>query len=268
MTIAPQVMGAPGDAAARPVDSPVTLITGGTRGIGRAIAERLLQRGHRVALTFYRNSTAAAATLSELEEAHPERVCVLKGHIGDEETPSQMVEQTLERYGRLDTVISNAASGVLKPLLETTERHWDFTLDVNARALLRLAQSAAAHMERSGGGHILALTSAGSTRVMPGYGLVGTAKAAIESLVRYLAVELAPRGISVNAVSPGVVVTGALDHFPNRELMIDESLRRTPAGRLATPEDVAGVVEFLLSPAAHMIRGQAIVVDGGCGLLA
>jgi enoyl-[acyl-carrier protein] reductase III len=118
------------------------------------------------------------------------------------------------------------------------------------------------------GGSIIALTSAGSIRVLPEYGAVGASKAAIESLVRYLAVELAPRNVRVNAVSPGIVDTDALRHFPDREGLLVVGAERTPAGRLATPEDVAGVVSFLCSPSAEMIRGQVIVVDGGAGLAA
>ena len=115
------------------------------------------------------------------------------------------------------------------------------------------------------GASIVALSSLGSVRVLENYSLVGTSKAALEALVRYLAVELAPRGIRVNAVSAGVVETGALEHFPNREAML-ASGARNPAGRIVTPEDVAGVVSFLCSPDAEMIRGQTVVIDGGWSL--
>ena len=118
------------------------------------------------------------------------------------------------------------------------------------------------------GSSIVALSSLGSQRVMDNYVLVGASKAALESIVRHLAVELAPRGIRVNAVSAGVVETDALDAFPNREQMLSWSLARTPAGRLVEPGDVAGAVCFLCSPEAEMIRGQVIVVDGGYSLLA
>jgi enoyl-[acyl-carrier protein] reductase III len=167
--------------------------------------------------------------------------------------------------GPLDAVVHCAATGVIRPALETTDKHFDWTLAANARAFLSLARAAAPQMPA--GSSLVAVSSLGSTRVLENYVLVGTSKAALEALVRYLAVELAPQGIRVNAVSGGVVETGALDHFPNREQMLSGSLARTPAGRLVEPGDVADVVAFLCSPAAQMIRGQTIVVDGGFSLV-
>jgi enoyl-[acyl-carrier protein] reductase III len=118
------------------------------------------------------------------------------------------------------------------------------------------------------GSSIVGISSLGSARVLENYILVGTSKAALESVVRYLAVELAPRGIRVNAVSAGVVETEALDHFPNREQMLRAAEQRTPAGRMVEPDDVAGAVAYLCSPDADMIRGQTLIVDGGYSLLA
>jgi enoyl-[acyl-carrier protein] reductase III len=160
--------------------------------------------------------------------------------------------------------VHNAATGVIRPALETEPKHWDWTLTANARALLDLARTAAPQMPA--GSTIVGVSSLGSTRVLANYTLVGTSKAALESLIRYLAVELAPRGIRVNAVSAGVVETGALEHFPNREQMVDEGRKRSPAGRLVTPEEVAAAVAFLCSPDAEMIRGHTLVVDGGFSL--
>ncbi|MCS7006647.1 MAG: SDR family oxidoreductase, partial [Gaiellaceae bacterium] len=153
--------------------------------------------------------------------------------------------------------------GVLRPALETEDRHWDWTLSANARALLSLARAAAPAMPE--GSSIVAISSLGSTRVLERYALVGVSKAALEALVRYLAVELAPRGIRVNAVSAGVVETGALDHFPSKDAMLELGARN-PVGRLVTPEDVAASVTFLCSPEAAMIRGHTLVVDGGWSL--
>ena len=135
----------------------------------------------------------------------------------------------------------------------------------NARALLSLARACAPDMER--GSSIVAISSLGASRVLENYVLVGTSKAALESVVRYLAVELAPRGIRVNAVSAGVVETEALEHFPNREQMLQAGQTRTPAGRLVEPDDVAGAVAFLASPDAEMVRGHTLVVDGGFSLV-
>jgi enoyl-[acyl-carrier protein] reductase III len=155
---------------------------------------------------------------------------------------------------------------VIKPALETEDKHWDWTLNANARALLSLARACAPDMPN--GSSIVAVSSLGAQRVLENYVLVGTSKAALESVVRYLAVELSPRGIRVNAVSAGVVETEALDHFPNREEMLSAGKTRTPAGRLVEPEDVAGAVAFLCSPDADMLRGHTLIMDGGYSLLA
>jgi enoyl-[acyl-carrier protein] reductase III len=176
-----------------------------------------------------------------------------------------VVQEALE-LGPFDVVVHNAATGVIKPALETQDKHWDWTLNANARALLTLARALAPKMEA--GSSIVGISSLGSTRVLENYVLVGVSKAALEAVVRYLAVELAPRGIRVNAVSAGVVETGALDHFPNREEMISSGLERTPAGRLVEPGDVADAVCFLCSGAAQMVCGHTLIVDGGFSLLA
>jgi enoyl-[acyl-carrier protein] reductase III len=155
---------------------------------------------------------------------------------------------------------------VIRPALELDEKHWDWTMNANARALLTLARTAAPSM--APGSSIIAISSLGSNRVLEDYILVGTSKAAIEALVRYLAVELAPRDIRVNAVSAGLVETEALEHFPKRDTMLSFYRERTPAGRLVEPRDVADAVCFLASPEAAMIRGQTLVVDGGYSVLA
>jgi enoyl-[acyl-carrier protein] reductase III len=162
-------------------------------------------------------------------------------------------------------LIHNAATGVVRAALDTTDKHWDWTLNANARALLQLARAAVPQMPD--GSSIVAISSLGAQRVLENYSLIGTSKAALESLVRYLAVELAPRGIRVNAVSGGVVETGALDHFPNREAMLSAGAAN-PVGRLVAPDDIAGAVAFLCSADAAMVRGQTLVVDGGFSLLA
>ncbi len=141
-------------------------------------------------------------------------------------------------------------------------------MSINAQALLWGSQLASPGMEERGWGRIVGLTSLGSIRAFPEYSIVGVSKAAIEAITRYLAVELAPSGITVNAVSPGVVETDALHHFPSRDKIVPFSKQRTPAGRLATPRDVAGLVAFLCSEDAAMITGQTIHVDGGYSITA
>jgi len=234
-------------------------VSGGTRGIGRAIALRFARDGaRRVAIGYLRNDLAAEVASHELEELGAE-VTLVRGNVTSERVLGEVAD-----LGRLDVVVHNAATGVIRPALETVDKHWDWTMNANARALLQLARVAAPQMPD--GSSIVAISSLGAQRVLENYVLVGTSKAALESVVRYLAVELAP-AVRVNAVSGGVVETGALEHFPNREEML-EAGRSNPVGRLVEPNDIAGAVAFLCSPDASMIRGQTLVVDGGYSLLA
>jgi len=233
-------------------------VTGGSRGIGRAIALRFAHDGaERIAIGYLRNDSAAEETAEELRAAGAE-VTLVRGNV-----TSQRVLDEVAALGPFDVLVHNAATGVIRPALETEDKHWDWTMNANARALLQLARIAAPSMPD--GSSIVALSSLGAQRVLENYVLVGTSKAALESLVRYLGVELAPR-IRVNAVSGGVVETGALEHFPNREEMLRAGAAN-PVGRLVTPDDIAGAVAFLCSKDADMIRGQTIVVDGGFSLL-
>jgi enoyl-[acyl-carrier protein] reductase III len=234
------------------------LVTGGTRGIGRAIALRFANAGaERIALGYMRNDSAAEEAASELRALGAE-VTLVRGNI----TSARVLEE-VGALGPLDALVHNAATGVIRPALETEDKHWDWTMNANARALLQLARVAAPQMKP--GASIVAISSLGAQRVLENYILVGTSKAALESLVRYLAVELAPRGIRVNAVSAGVVDTGALEHFPNRDEMLAAG-SANPVGRLVEPGDIAGAVAFLCSPDAKMVCGQTLVVDGGFSL--
>lgn len=242
------------------------LITGSSRGIGKAIAIRLAKQGYNIVINYARSKSAALQTAEEIE-ALGVKALVVKANVGKPEKIKEMFAEVDETFGRLDIFVNNAASGVLRPLMELEETHWDWTMDINSKALLFCAQEAAKRMEKTGGGTIVSISSLGSIRVLENYTTVGVSKAALESLTRYLAVELASKNIVVNAVSGGAVDTEALKHFPNREELLADARRMTPAGRMVDTEDMVDAVEFLCSEKASMIRGQTIIVDGGRSLL-
>jgi enoyl-[acyl-carrier protein] reductase III len=240
-------------------DGASVLVTGGSRGIGREIALRFADEGAtRVAIGYMRNDGAAEAVAEELRTRGAEPVLV-RGNVA-----SGKVAEQVGALGPLKALVHSAATGVIRPTLETEDKHWDWTLAANARALLSLARAAAPSMPK--GSAIVGISSLGSFRVLENYVLVGTSKAALESVVRYLGVELAPRGIRVNAVSGGIVETGALEFFPNKEQMLAAARGGTPAGRMVEPRDIADAVVFLCSARAEMIVGQTLIVDGGFSL--
>jgi enoyl-[acyl-carrier protein] reductase III len=248
-----------------PFEGKVALVTGSGRGIGRAIALHFAHLGADLVINFFRNRAPAQATVDEIR-ALGRRAWLVKANMGEIAQIERLFDQVEARAGGLDIFVSNAASGYNRPVMEQRPKGWDWTLNINARALLFAAQRAVPLMEARGGGAIVSVSSPGSTRVLPDYVVVGASKAALEAVTRYLAVELASRNIVVNAVSPGLVLTDALEHFAavrQDEDIIARAVSLTPAGRLVAPEDVASVVAFLCTPAASMIRGQTILVDGG-----
>ena len=243
------------------------VITGSGRGIGRAIAVQLAEHGVNVAVNYFRHKEQADRTAAEIEQAGA-RAIVVKAHVGEVAGVQRLVETAAEAFGSVDIFVGNAASGVLKPAVEQQLKGWEWTVNINARSILFGVQAAAPYMKLRGWGRVIGISSFGSRRVLPEYSVVGVSKAAIEALIRYLAVELAPHGIVCNAVSPGVVETEALNFFPSKDAIVAEGLRRTPAGRLVTPEEVAKLVGWLCTDDARMIVGQTIIMDGGYELLA
>ncbi|MEA2624088.1 MAG: enoyl-[acyl-carrier protein] reductase [Candidatus Binatota bacterium] len=248
-----------------PLDGKVALVTGASRGIGRAIARKLAASGADVAINYFSSHEQADAACEEVR-AFGRRSVAVQANVASPESMDELFVELARHFGRLDVVISNAASGVLRPVAEMTLKHWRWCLETNAFALALLARRAAPMM--IAGGRIVALSSLGAERALPDYGFVGASKAALESLVRTLAQELGGRGIRVNAVVPGVVDTDALRAFPAREALLAEYARRAPAGPSLSPEDVADAVYLLCLPEAERITGHTLVVDGGFSISA
>ena len=243
----------------------VALVTGSSRGIGRAIALKLAKEGADVIVNFFRRREAAEETARDIEELGV-TAKVIKANVGDPEKIDEMFDTIGSSFGRLDIFINNAASGLPRSALDLDTKVWEWTMNINARALLLCAQRAVKLMEGRGG-KIVAITSLGSFLVLPGYVAIGVSKATLEALTRYLAIELAPKGICVNAVAASLVATetGML-YARGGQQGEDSSLPSTPAGRLVSAEDIANVVAFLCREEAFMIRGQTIIVDGGSSL--
>ena len=248
------------DRVTAPLQGQVALVTGAARGIGRAIAAKLAAAGADVAVNYYNSHDEAEALCGELR-ALGRRAYAIQGSVGVPDSVDEMFAALRGHFDRIDIVVSNAASGVLKPVMEMRLKHWRWCLETNALAVNLLAQRAAPMMKD--GGRIIAMSSLGAQRAMPGYGFIGASKAALEALVRALAQELGPRGIRVNTVSAGVVDTDALAYFPNRAELLENFAHRTPAGPVLRPEDVANAVYLLCLPEAAMINGHTLVVDGG-----
>ncbi|MBO0587913.1 enoyl-[acyl-carrier-protein] reductase FabL [Sporosarcina sp. E16_8] len=245
-------------------ENKVAMVTGSSRGLGKALAIELAKQGYDIVVNYARSRSAAEETVKEIE-ALGRRAIMIRANVGDVKKLRTMFEQVKEEFGRLDVFVSNAASGVLRPIMELEETHWDWTMNINAKAMLFGAQEAARLMDK--GGKILGVSSLGSIRYLENYTTVGVSKAAIESLTRYLAVELAPLGISVNTVSGGALDTEALKHFPNRDELLEDARINTPAGRMVEIDDMVKAAMFLISADSDMIRGQTIIVDGGRSIL-
>lgn len=236
------------------------IVTGGTRGIGRAIALHAARSGAKVTAVYMRND-AQAAQLVDTAQSEGLSLVVLRADLTSPKGMEAVVACTSNVEDHVLSIVHCAATGVHRDALELTTRHWDWTQALNVRAFFELMRSVGNRL--SVGSSVIALSSAGAVRVVPGYAAVGSSKGALESLARHLAVEWAPRGVRVNILSPGSVMTDAWDAFPDKDARLAETIARTPMGRLVTLDEVARVAQFLLSPAAEGIVGQTIVVDGG-----
>lgn len=242
----------------------VSLITGGARGIGRATALKLAASGSDIAIVYY-NSSDSALELVEMIQGLGRRALAIQANVADQASVKDMFGQFQAEFSRLDFLISNAASGVLKPAMNMSTKHWRWCMETNALALNHLVCEGRSLMQP--GARVVALSSLGAQRAIPNYAFIGASKAALEALVRSLSLELAEAKISVNTISAGVVDTDALKHFPNREHLLDEYQTHSLAGRPLTPEDVANAVYLLCLPEAEMIKGQTLFVDAGYNIV-
>lgn len=248
----------------------VALVTGGSRGIGQATAIALARAGADVAITYLNAPEDAQDTAGSILELG-RRAIVLRADLSEIEDAQLTVDAVVENLGRLDIIVSNAAGGGFRPLMEVDADNFAYAMNLNVRALLLLAQAGAQHLERpSASGqraHIVTLSSWGAARALPMYGAIGASKAALEATTRHLALELGPRGVNVNCVRAGVVDTGAIRTLPGAQAVLDARRQRALAGdRNVTPEDVANAVVFLVSTLADQVQGQTLIVDGGTSL--
>jgi enoyl-[acyl-carrier protein] reductase III len=238
-------------------------VTGGTKGIGRKVAEKLADLGCNVAINYFRSRDAANEAVAGLE-AKGVKAKAYRANIGRIEKLGELVSEVADDFKQIDIFVSNAALGLYTSALEIDSRAWDISMSTNAQALLFGVQAVTKVMPD--GGKIVALSSLGSVRYIPGYAAIGVSKAAIETLTRYLAFELASRKINVNTVSGGFIDTDALKVFPNYHDMVEEVVRRTPFARMGTADELADVVVFLCTERSRWITGQVIIVDGGYSL--
>jgi enoyl-[acyl-carrier protein] reductase III len=246
----------------------VALVTGSSRGIGRATLLALARAGCDVCVT-YLNSARNAREVAEEVEGLGRKAIAVKADLSEPDDVRALCGFVDQEFGRLDILVSNAAGGGFRTLLESTPAQFDYAMRINVQALMLLAQHGAPLLARTrlGRGRLITMTSLGGTRALPRYGLIGAGKGALESMTRHLALELGPQGVNVNCVCAGLVDTGALSALPNREEILAVRRQRSLVGGTdLTPEDVAGVVLFLASPLADKIQGQTIVVDGGTSI--
>ena len=241
------------------------LVTGAARGFGKAIAKRLATEGVTVIVNYRRSMYDAQAVVDEIL-ADGGKALALRADVGKPAALDKMFGKIKEEYEHLDILISNAAFGVPGELMQSNEKYWDVTMSASARSLIDLAKRTVPMM-RDGWGRIVSITSDGGQKVIPGYGVVGPAKGALESITRGLAYELGPKGIVVNGVSPGLADTKSSRSIPGSNEVLEHATGHTPMGRMISPEDVANAVAFLVSDQASMMVGQFLVVDGGRGIV-
>ena len=244
----------------------IALVTGSSRGIGRAIALRLAAEGADIVVN-YRRQTAAAAETAAAIEAYGRQTLVAQADVGDAEAVRHLFERVREIFGGLDIFVANAAATAFKPVLELQRHHLDKTFSITLTSFV-LAVQLAADLMHNRPGKIVTVSGIDARRYIPLHGALAAAKGALEVLTTYLACELAERGIQVNGVNPGFVDTDSAHIFGDEvyRLLERQIVTYTPQRRIGTPDDIAKVVAFLCSEEASWICGQTLMVDGGLSL--
>ena len=242
----------------------VALITGGSKGIGGAIAIDLAAEGCNIALTYFRDKKSAEKIKKTVTELGSDCL-IIKSNLASYENVIRTVKDTSKKFNKIDFLINNAATGVNVKADQLTIKHWDWVINTNSRAPWLMSIEVSKIM--ADGGSIVNISSLGSQKVLSNYFSVGVSKAALEAITRYLSVELAPKNIKVNAISPGLIKTAALDSFPDTSDWKIMANKDTPAGRPLKVRDVTDLVKFLCSEDSTMIRGQTIIIDGGQSLI-
>lgn len=243
----------------------IALITGSSRGIGRAIALRLAAEGARIVVNYRRNVAEAEAVVAEIGRLGSSAIAV-QADMSNGDDVRAMFQRVQEQYRHLDIFVANAAATSFRPLLRQGEHNITRTFDLTIKGFL-VAVQAAVPLMQGRSGKIVTISGIDSLRALSGHGLLGAAKAALENLTMYLAHELGPQGIAINSINPGLIETDSSKMYAGGDAgyaqYVREVLPHTPAGRVGRPEDVAAVAAFLCSDDADFIRGQTLLVDGG-----
>jgi enoyl-[acyl-carrier protein] reductase III len=247
------------------LEGKTVLITGGSRGIGQRLARRLGQERSNVVVNFKKDVEAANRTVDDVVAAGGTAMA-FQADIAEEDQVAALVKGTADRFGSIDVLVANAAASAFKPLSDIRRHHVDKTMAITVQGFLELVRSSVPYMQQ--GGRVVAVSGWDSFRVLPGHGLLGAAKAAMETLVKYLAVELGPARVTAVGVCPGPIDTDSFRYYAGEQWERYERtwLSLTPSGRFPAPEEIAEVMAFLCSPRSAVINGQTIVVDGGLSL--